>query len=76
MTERNDQGREVWFQRVLWSYMPAHWKGVIYPVAIIGIIVPLCFLADKYHPGLSLIPLFVGCGLVIWLCSRHSPSRR
>jgi len=31
MTKRNDQGREIWFERVMWSYVPAHWKGVIFP---------------------------------------------
>lgn len=75
MTERNDQGREIWFERVMWSYMPAHWKGVIYPVAIIMLVVPLCLLADRYNPTLSVIPLLLGWAFVIWLCARHSPSR-
>jgi hypothetical protein len=22
-----DQGLEIWFERVFWSYMPCHWKG-------------------------------------------------
>ena len=21
------EGREIWFERWLWSYMPCHWKG-------------------------------------------------
>lgn len=74
MTELNSRGREVWFRRVMWSYVPAHWKGVIYPVAIIAIIVPLSLLADTYNPALSFIPLLAGWALVMWLCSRHSPS--
>jgi hypothetical protein len=76
MTERNDQGREVWFERIAWSYMPAHWKGVVYPAAIIAIVVPLCLLANRYSPDLFVIPLIFGWALVMWLCSRHSPSRR
>jgi hypothetical protein len=24
---RNGQGREIWFARVLGSYLPIHWKG-------------------------------------------------
>jgi len=23
----NQSGREIWFDRVLWSYMPCNWKG-------------------------------------------------
>ena len=75
MTELNDQGREVWFERVMWSYMPAHWKGVIYPAAIIALVVPLCILADRYDPYLAFIPFLSGWALVMWLCKRHSPSR-
>ena len=76
MTELNCQGREVWFRRVMWRYMPAHWKGVVYPAAIIAIVVPICFLADKYNSDLSSIPLLSGWALMMWLCSRHSPTRR
>src|SRR4051812_12913167 len=35
MTKRNDQGREIWFERVWLSYMPAHWKGVAFVTAVI-----------------------------------------
>lgn len=76
MTELNDQGREIWFQRVMWSYMPAHWKGVLYPSAIIAVVVPLGMLADRYNPELAFVPLLTGWAFVMWLCSRHSPSRR
>lgn len=75
MTERNDQGREVWFHRVMWSYVPASWKGVIYPAAVIAIVVLLCLLADRYNPTLCFIPLLSGWAIVMWLCSRHSSSR-
>jgi hypothetical protein len=29
MAERNEKGREVWFHRVLWSYMPCHPVGIL-----------------------------------------------
>ena len=76
MAKRNDQGREVWFERVLWSYMPTHWKGVVYPAIVIGLVVPLCLFADQYDMALSIFPLFAGWAFVMWLCSRHSQSRR
>lgn len=76
MAERNDQGREVWFERVAWSYMPTHWKGVAYLAAIIVAVVSLCILADRYTPDLSVVPFFSGLAFVMWLCSRHSPTRR
>ena len=75
MTERNSQGREIWFERVLWSYMPSHWKGVVYLVAVVAIVVPLGVLADRYNSTLSFIPLLSGLAFVMRLCSRHSPSR-
>lgn len=77
MTELNSQGREIWFERVMrWSYMPTHWKGVAYPVAIISIVVLLGLLADRYNSDLSLIPIISGLALVMWFCERHSPTRR
>lgn len=27
--------REVWFEKILWSYMPCHWKGVAVMAAFI-----------------------------------------
>ena len=76
MTKKNDQGSEIWFDRVMWSYMPAHWKGVIYPAVIIMLVVPLCLLIDEYNPALSVIPFLSGWAFLMWICSRHSPSRR
>lgn len=76
MVERNSEGREIWFDRFGWSYMPAHWKGVVYPVVIAALFVPLCLLADRYSPDLSVLPLIGGWVLVMRLCSRHSPSKR
>ena len=76
MIKRNDQGREIWFSRFLWSYMPDHWKGVVYPVALIAAIGMICFVVDPKASGLFAIPLVIGVALSIWMCERHSPSRR
>jgi hypothetical protein len=76
MIKRNDQGREIWFSRFLWSYMPAHWKGVAYPVVLITVTGTLSVIADEYAPGLFFVPLVIGIALSIWMCERHSPSRR
>jgi hypothetical protein len=76
MLERNDKGREIWFSRVMWSYMPAHWKGVVYPSAVIAITVPLFLWAAEYSRSLAIIPLVLAWAFVMWMCERHSPSRR
>jgi hypothetical protein len=76
MTQRNEHGREIWFDRFAWSFIPSHWKGVAYPAAVISVVVPLFMLADRYDPALSIVPLLSGVGFVLWLCERHSPPRR
>jgi len=30
--------REIWFQRVLWSYVPCHWKGFAVLAACVFVI--------------------------------------
>ena len=76
MAELGDKEREVWFRRVLWCYMPSHWKGVLYPAVIIAVAVPLYLLVDEYNSMLSLILLLWAWALVWWICERHSPSRQ
>lgn len=71
----NDAGREIWFSRILWSYMPAHWKGLAIPLGVIVISLSLGFLIDKDMSGLFIIPLLSGWALLMWICERHSPSR-
>lgn len=79
---RNKQGREIWFERWLWSWMPCHWKGW---ALIAGVVVTanacLWLLlwgtgamnqSDASWPFLIIFP-FVG--LSWWLAERHSPSR-
>lgn len=43
VTKLNDQGREIWFERIVWSYMPAHWNGVAYSALIGAVGLALCF---------------------------------
>jgi hypothetical protein len=76
VTKLNDQGREIWFERIAWSYMPAHWKGVAYSALIGAVSLALCFAADRYAPSLFAAPLICGWALTMWACERHAPSRR
>jgi ABC-type Co2+ transport system permease subunit len=60
----------------MWAgYMPTHWKGVVYPVAIIAMVLTLYVLTDRYYPDLALIPALSGWAFLMLLCSRHSPSQ-
>lgn len=36
----------------MWSYMPSHWKGVLSMAAIIGVVVPLGLIANRYNQSL------------------------
>ncbi len=36
--------REIWFERILWSYMPCHWKGWAAMAALIAVTFCLLFL--------------------------------
>jgi hypothetical protein len=77
---RNRQGREIWFDRVLWSYMPCNWKGwaVLGGTVLIGnagIWLLSWLLGDRdgdFRAFLALAPTVIA-GL--WLAERHSPSR-
>lgn len=73
VTQRNEHGREVWFDRLAWSYMPAHWKGFAYPLAVIAVVVPLGVIADRYAQALTFVPLVAGVAFVLWMCERHAP---
>lgn len=45
--------REVWFEKVVWSYMPCHWKGVAVMVAIILPTVAAIILAQMLLSSLG-----------------------
>jgi len=80
---RNRDGREIWFQRWLWSWVPCHWKGWL---VILGLAAAAngCFWLVRWVSGdldtppqrwtvLVLLPFLL---LGWWLAERHSPSRR
>jgi hypothetical protein len=75
---------EIWFARVLWSYMPIHWKGWALLLGLaFGIIVLIQIISRVIsaigHPeweGVEFIPIPVG---VIWswiVAERHAPPPR
>lgn len=45
--------REIWFEKVGWSYMPCHWKGVMVMMAIIFPTVFAILFAQKVMEGLG-----------------------
>lgn len=75
----NKHGREIWFERILWSWLPCHWKGWGLIVAVVLSANIAVWLAlwiawalgdeDPWWPFLLLIP-FIARGL--WLAERHS----
>jgi len=78
---RNRKGREIWFDRVLWSYFPCHWKSW---ALIAGVVAAanVCVWAliwisgamkkpDADWPFLVMVPFLL---LSWWLAERHSPS--
>lgn len=83
MTQLNEKGREIWFSRVLWSYIPSHWKGWALIAGVVAAgnasIWLLIWISgvmggsqDDDWSFLVIIP-FVLLGW--WLAERHSPSR-
>jgi len=53
--------RNVWFQKVLWSYMPCHWKGwaILFAIAlptVIAIIVTQKALVALGHSEADWLP--------------------
>lgn len=75
MGRLNDAGREIWFNRVLWSYLPANAKGMAVTLAGIALTLVACFLIDCEMSGIFIVPMFLGIATMICICERHSPSR-
>ena len=67
MARLNKQGHEIWFEKVLWSYLPIHWKGwaftALLAAAAIGTVFTLSAIIDLTgHAGwdaLAFLPLAV-----------------
>jgi hypothetical protein len=79
----NAAGREIWFSRVLWSYMPCTWKGFAFTVvgvlAVIGIGWTLdWFVATSDRSEWSFITVLgpvAGIFWMLWVAERHAPNR-
>ena len=56
--------------------MPSHWKGVIVPIPIIPAAVFTTLMMGRLSPLLGALPILAAWALVMWICERHSPSRR
>lgn len=77
-TRRNRQGREVWFERWLWSYMPCSWKGWAVMACLIAAGLGTAFLLNwilgSPESGLE---MFIPLGLTLvasWIVAeRHCP---
>jgi hypothetical protein len=68
--------REIWFDKVLWSYMPCHWKGVAALLAVTAPTLTAIFLA-RHVVGDGAdwlqIPIFLaGLLTMLVICKRHS----
>ncbi|RMB39190.1 hypothetical protein C8J47_0114 [Sphingomonas sp. PP-F2F-G114-C0414] len=73
--------REVWFEKVGWSYMPRHWKGFgVLTAVILSTVVAILlgqamldglgyFIADWLPFPMFLIPALL---LVLGIAKRHS----
>ena len=81
MAKLNAAGREIWFERWLWSYMPIHWKGWGLMLVVIlaanacvwlglGVISWLGRPDWEPFPFLALLPWVI----VMWIVTeRHCP---
>jgi len=72
--------REIWFEKILWSYMPCHWKGWAAMMAVIVATLAAIFLARHVANALGyknddwlVIPIFLaGLLSMMRITKRHS----
>jgi hypothetical protein len=82
MARTNQQGREIWFDRWLWSYMPCHWKGWASVVAVVAAGLVGAFSIDamtnaRNQPSpWSALFMFSAVVFGWWIAERHSPPKR
>ena len=79
MVQRNRQGREIWFERWLWSHMPCHWKGwlaiagcLLTTLALLWLLIWLLHPSDGDVRPFLVLP--IGVVVMHILAERHSPS--
>jgi hypothetical protein len=82
-TPVNDDGREIWFKRFLWSWIPCHWKGWAMIFGFVaGSIACFWLLAwitgELGKPKMDWPYLVLPPAIVMswWMADRHSPSRK
>jgi len=71
---------EIWFKRVLWSYMPCHWKGWAVLAAVVSFGVSSIFVGTQVaklvgRPDLAqwaFLLIFVFVGIALHIAKRHS----
>lgn len=68
--------REIWFDKVLWSYMPCHWKGIAAMFAVIAPMLAAILLAQHFagdDADWLQVPIFLaGLLTMLVICKRHS----
>ena len=72
--------REIWFEKILWSYMPCHWKGwaammaIMAPTALAILLAEHVAKAHGYkHDDWLVIPIFLaGWFSLLSITKRHS----
>jgi hypothetical protein len=71
----NRARREIWFTRILGSYWPCHWKGVVLGPVTAVLVVPPALLLSWLFPSrdwVMAIPLVLGAIVALSLVVRHS----
>jgi len=72
--------REIWFEKILWSYMPCHWKGWAAMMAVIAPTLAAFFLVQyaanalgyKHDDWLVIPILLAGWLSMMKIAKRHS----
>jgi len=72
--------REIWFEKILWSYMPCHWKGWAAMAAVMAPTLAAIFLARHMafalgyeNDGWLVLPIFLSGWLsMLFIAKRHS----
>jgi hypothetical protein len=75
---RNEAGREVWFDRILWSYWPCHWKGwALILATVVGgnlciwTLVAISEALGQNHAAWPFLPLVPFVVWSWWISERH-----
>ena len=72
--------KNIWFRKVLWSYIPISWKGWAFIFSVVFIAVPIVLILDRIadksgNHNLDIVSafLFVAAVAITWIvASRHS----